>query len=105
MEGIKYMIETIYDKVEELSDCQLVINNDDNEDEEEPEVEEDESEEETENTKYKIVEYKDTEYIVEDNIIYKIKEDNGVMCKGSKVGTWNDGKVKKGIKKDTTIDV
>lgn len=58
----------------------------------------------TEEIKFKIVEYKDTEYILEDNIMYKIKEDNGVICKGSKVGTWNDGKVKKGIKKDTIIN-
>ena len=51
--------------------------------------------------KFQKVKYNNKEYILEDNIMYKIKEENGNICKGSKVGTWNDGKFKKGIKKDT----
>jgi type I restriction-modification system DNA methylase subunit len=52
------------------------------------------------------VSFKDIEYILEDNIMYKIKEDETRgLSKGPKFGTWNDGKVKKYVvKKDTTID-
>ena len=51
-------------------------------------------------TEYQIVKYKDTEYILEDNIIFKIKDDDDSISKGSKVGIWKDGEIKKGIKKD-----
>ena len=80
-------------------------NNDDNDDDNNDEA--DESEEEPE---FETVEYKNVKYILEDNIMYNIKEDeNCDNSKGSKFGTWNDGKVKKYIVKkvkatDNTID-
>ncbi len=77
-----------------------------NDEEEVPEDEnDDETEEEPEEEpEFEIIKYNNTEYILEDNIMYKIKEENGVIMKGSKVGTWNNGKIIKGIKKGKLTD-
>jgi hypothetical protein len=49
-----------------------------------------------------IVTYKTKIYILENNIMYKIKEDsNKNIIKGSKCGVWNEGDVKKYVKKST----
>ena len=61
-------------------------------------TEESEDEDESDTT---IVEYKEKNYIVEDNIMYSIKKDGS---KNKPVGTWNDGKVKK-LPKNEAIDV
>ncbi len=62
-------------------------------------------EKEQNNTKYEIVKFNDTDYILEDNIMYKMIEDeDGNISKGSKFGTWNNGKVKRYIIKKDTID-
>lgn len=105
MDYIKYMVETIYNNVEHTINYNQSNNNDENNNDE------DESEKESEEEpEFEMVKYNDTEYILEDNIIYKIKEDeNGDVSMGSKFGTWNDGKVKKYIVKkviatDNTID-
>jgi type I restriction-modification system DNA methylase subunit/restriction endonuclease S subunit len=103
MEGIKYMIESIYEKVEDITDInfhQDNMNDEENNDDEDEE-EDDEQDDEQEET-VQTVEYKGIKYILEDNIVYKIKEDDS---RGSKVGKWVNGKIEKGIKKDKTIDV
>ena len=98
VDKLKEQLETNKHKYQELLNELFKDFDNDGENEDNISNEVDSDEEEPEINK---VSYKDVEYILEDNIMYKIKKDGS---RGSKVGTWNDGKVKKGIKKEKTID-
>ncbi len=55
---------------------------------------------------FNIIKYKNKEYILKGNIMYKTKKDeNNNIIKGSKCGLWNDGNVEPYPKKDKTVDV
>ena len=96
LSSIKDMIQTVYDSIELITDT-----NQSNQVEEKELISEDEEiinsedeenidseDEETQN----IIEYKGKNYILEDNIVFKIKNDNE---KGKRFGIFKDGKVKK----------
>jgi restriction endonuclease S subunit len=109
----KHKLEELFDEVDKLKD-QLEANKKTyqeqlnelfkdfkDEDDETSNDNIDENYEETEQETVQTVEYKGIKYILEDNIVYKIKEDDS---RGSKVGKWVNGKIEKGIKKDKIVD-
>lgn len=101
LSSIKDMIETVYNSIELITDTnqsnqEVTIS----EDEEEIESEDEEIESEDEEIP-KLVEHKNKKYILEDGIVYKIKNENE---KGKRYGIFVNGEVTKDKKsKDVNI--
>jgi type I restriction enzyme S subunit len=79
LKGFKQSIKTIYKSVETIVKSNKILHNEEQKD--------DEYLEESEEDEPIMLTYKDKQYIVKDNIMYN--------SNNKKVGTWNDGKVKK----------
>ena len=86
LSSIKDMIQTVYDSIELITDTNQNIELISEDDEEEFLIDSDEEDE------LNIIEYKGKSYILEDNIVYKIKNENE---KGKRYGLFLNGKVKK----------